>query len=193
MPKTFKQSLVDLLQPMLYDDVNQDSSLDTYLGGLSDPLFQVVDDWASDTDDGKPGYSILIDINRCPDYALPWLAQFVGAKLTVGLPPDQQREQIRGLGNWKRGTVAAMQAAPLPYLTGSQTVVIHERDTSPYHFLVYTLSSETPDQNKVLQALLSQKPAGLQMQYIVYAGQHAFTADQSTVRGTPADTLRFAL
>jgi len=191
MPQPFKQSLKDLLQPMFYADANYYNSLDTYIGGLSDPLFQIVDDWASDTDDGKPGYSILIDIDRCPDNALPWLAQFVGAKLTVGLSPAQQREQIRGLGNWKRGTVAAMQAAALPYLTGSQTVVIHERDTSPYHFLVYTLSAETPDQNKVLQALLSQKPAGLQMQYVVYAGQHAFTTDQSTVRG--GDVLRFAL
>src|SRR5215831_2620003 len=113
MPKTFKQSLVDLLQPMLYSDAQQSNSLDTYLGSLSDPLFQTVDDWASDSDDGKPGYSILLDVNRCPDNALPWLAQFVGAKLTVGLSAAQQREQLIGLGNWKRGTVAALQAAPL--------------------------------------------------------------------------------
>lgn len=191
MPATFKQSLYDLLQPMFYAEVQTNNSLQNYLGGLSDPLFQEVDDWASDTDDGKPGYSILIDIDRTPDKALPWLAQFVGAKLTVGLNPAQQREQIKGLGNWKRGTVAAMQAAALPYLTGTQTVVVHERDTSAYHFLVYTLTSETPDQNKVLQALLSQKPAGLQMQYVVYSGQAAFTVDRSTVRG--GDVLRFAL
>jgi hypothetical protein len=191
MPETFKQSLVDLLEPMFYADLQNNNSLNIYLSGLSDPLFQDVEDWASDTDDGKPGYSILIDITRTPDEALPWLAQFVGAKLTVGLSPDQQRQQIIGLGNWKRGTVAALQAAPLQYLTGTQTVVVHERDTSPYHFLVYTLASETPNSAAVLAALLANKPAGLQMTYTVYSGQHAWTVRGSTMRG--ADVLRFSL
>lgn len=191
MPKTFKQSLVELLQPMFYSDPLYGNSLDTYLGGLSDPLFQIVEDWASDGNNGEPGYSILIDITRCPDYALPWLGQFVGIRVTTGLPADKQRQQIVGLGTWKRGTVAALKAAPLPFLTGTQTVIVKERDTDPYHILVYTLTSETTSASSVLAALLAQKPAGIQMTYITYAGQHAWTVRQSTMRGI--DALRFPI
>jgi len=191
MPQSFKQSLWDLLQPMFYADAQNGNSLHIYLGGLSDPIFQLVDDWASDTDDGDPGYSLLVDATRVPDVAIPWLGQFVGIRVTTGLTAAQQKEQLVGLGNWKRGTVAALKAAPQPLLTGTQTVIVKERDTSPYHLLVYTLAAETPDQNAVLAALLSQKPAGLVMQYIVYANQKSFTVRQSTVRGI--DQLRFPI
>jgi len=193
MAKTFKQSLIDLLAPMFYSDTQYSNSLDTYVGSLSDPLFQVVDDWASDGDKGEPGYSILLDVRRCPDNALPWLAQFVGAKLTVGLSAAQQREQLAGLGNWKRGTVAALQAAPLPYLTGTQYVQVKERDTSPYHLQVLVYANENTDPAKVQAALLTQKPAGLVMTFVNFAGQGAFRVRGSTLRGSPADALRLVI
>jgi hypothetical protein len=193
MPESFSDSLRDLLQPMFYDDINQSSALSIYLGSLGDPLFQLVEDWASDTDNGEPGYSLLVDANRVPFNNIPWLAQFVGAVIWTTLPEDQARAQLKGLGTWKRGTVAALEAAAAPLLTGSQTVSVKERDTSPYHFQVYTLASETADQNKVLAALLSQKPAGLVMNYFMYAGQKAVTLKSSALRGSPADVLRLAI
>lgn len=178
---------------MFYADSSNGNSLAAYLGGLSDPLFQIVDDWASDTDDGKPGYSILIDVTRCPDNALPWLAQFVGAKLTVGLSAAQQREQLIGLGNWKRGTVAALQAAPLPFLTGTQYVQVKERDTNAYHLQVLVYANEVTDINKVQAALLTQKPAGLVMTLVNFSGQGAFRVRGSALRGTPPDALRLVI
>ena len=145
MPETFTESLLKLLQPMLYDEPNQGYALTTYLSSLG-MNFEIIEDWARDSDDGKIGYSILVDATRVPDYAITWLGQFVGIQITQGLPANMQREQLIGLGNWKRGTVAALQAAPLPFLTGSQTVIVKERDTSPYHFEVLTYGSETTDQ-----------------------------------------------
>lgn len=193
MPESFTDTLTGLLQPMLYDEVNQDYALTTYLSSLG-MEFEIIEDWARDSDDGKIGYSILVDANRVPGYAIPWLAQFVGVTITQGLSSDQQREQLLGLGNWKRGTVAALQAAPLPLLTGSQTVIIKERDTSPYHFQVMTYANETPDSTKVLAALMTQKPAALIMNYVVFSGQKAFAVrGGSALRGTPPDTLRLVI
>src|SRR6516162_6285412 len=190
---TFKQALINLLQPMFYADAQENNALTTYLSALGDQLFQLVQDWSSDTDDvpPKPGYSILVDATRVPDVAIPWLAQFVGSDVTINSPPSQQRTQLTGLGTWKRGTVAALQAAPVPYLTGSQTVIVKERDTGPYHFEVMTYADETPNQAAALAALLTQKPAGLVMNYVVYSGQKAFQVrGGSALRGTPPDTLR---
>jgi hypothetical protein len=192
MPETLTQTLIDLLQPMLYGEVPHNYALTKYLGGLGIE-FEIIEQWARDTDDGKIGYSILVDANRVPGYAIPWLAQFVGVSITQGLSVTQQREQLLGLGNWKRGTVAALQAAPLPLLTGSQTVQVKERDTSPYHFQVLTYASETPDSSKVLAALLAQKPAGLVMTYVVFSGQKAFGVRGSALRGTPPDCLRLVI
>ncbi|HEX8762925.1 MAG TPA: hypothetical protein VF733_04170 [Candidatus Saccharimonadales bacterium] len=191
MPEPFKQSLIDLLEPMFYADAQNGNSLNIYLSSIGDELFQFVEDWASDTDAGQPGYSLLVDITRSPDIGLPWLAQFVGAIVTSGATPAVQRQQVQSLSAWGRGTVAALQAAPLPWLTGTQTVVIKERDTSPYHLEVYTLASETTNATAVQNALLAQKPAGLQMTYINYAGQAAWTVRGSTMRGL--DAVRFAL
>lgn len=149
----------------------------TYVEGLAVP-FQLVEDWASDTDDGETGWSLLVDVDRCPVEALPWLGQFVGVKVDTSLTEADQRQQIHDLANLRRGTIGALTSAPAPYLTGSKTVIFRERyDTantlvdSPGHLTVITYTSETPDSAKVLAALLAQKPAGLILHYNVNAGQ----------------------
>src|SRR5215471_15924936 len=185
MAGSFAQQLMALLQPMRYGD---STPIDTYLTGIGDQLFQLVEDWASDTPDGKPGYSLLVDATRVPDIAIPWLGQFVGVQIVVGQSPAVQRAQLTGLANWKRGSVDALQAAPLPWLTGTQTVIIKERDTSPYHLTVETLASETTDATAVQNALMAQKPAGLQLTYINFSGQKAFTMKNSTLKG--GDSLK---
>jgi hypothetical protein len=61
-------------------------------------------------------------------------------------------------------------------LTGTQTVNLIERDSSPYHFNIATYGDETPDQNLVLLAILDNKPAGLQFTYSIIGGSPS-TAD----------------
>lgn len=124
--------------------------LTTYITGIAQP-FELVEEWASDTDDDI-GWSLLLDIDRAPDEALPWLAQIVGMTLDTSLSVADQRIQIHQANNWKRGTPGAIQAAPLPYLTGSKTVILRERfdGTSvdaPYYMQVATLASETPPED----------------------------------------------
>jgi hypothetical protein len=171
--ETFAQAILDKLAPMLYDPATD--PLTTYITGISDP-FELIQDWASNTDAGEVGWSLLVDVMRCPDEALPWLAQLVGVRLTPGISSMDQRLQIEGLANWKRGTPAAMAAAPGPYLTGTKTVIFRERydgtaNDAPYYLEVATLDTETASPATVEAAIRAQKPAGIILDYEVITGQ----------------------
>lgn len=58
-----------------------------------------------------PGWSQLLDINRCPQYALPWLAQFVGVELNPNWTATQSRTAIGERVNFQRGTVVNITRA----------------------------------------------------------------------------------
>lgn len=176
---SFAADLYARLAPMAFDEANQNYSLANYLGGVGQ-MFQVVEDYGRDQlVNGKyaPGWSQLMDINRCPSSALGWLAQFVGVRLQTGLSDAAQRARIQGTDGWKRGSVGALIAAAQQYLTGSQTVLIRERDPAAcalqpaYGLTIITRTSETPDSAAVLKALLLQKPGGIILVYTVLAGQ----------------------
>lgn len=175
MPDSFAQAVLDALAPMLYAEADTDNALTVFTEGICIP-FQLVEDWASDTDEDV-GWSLLLDIDRCPDEALPWLGQIVGISNLGSLPTaDDQREQIRNLVNWKRGTVSAMSSAPLPYLTGSKTVLFRERfdgsgNDAPYDIQVITYAAETTDAVMTEAAIKAQKPGGDRLVYVNAAGQ----------------------
>jgi hypothetical protein len=150
-------------------DGDQDFALSEYVSAMGD-MFQQVDTLASATNAG-PGWSQIMDINRCPSYGLGWLAQFVGVTLDPALDDASQRSRIRSTDGWNRGSPNAMIAAAQQYLTGTKYVILRERNGSPYHITVVTKLSETPNSLAVLNALLAQKPAGLTLTLAVEAGQ----------------------
>lgn len=169
----FAQDVLDALLPMLYADVAPDTPLTDYVTGLSQP-FELVEEWASDTDT-QVGWSLLLDVDRCPLEALPWLAQLVGLRLNTALSEADQRQQLHDVSNWKRGTPGAIIGAPKPYLTGTQSVVLRERydgsgNDAPYDFEVITVASETTDEDAVLAALTAQKPGGDRLTYVNASG-----------------------
>jgi len=117
--------------------------LQDYLSGLGrmlDPVELLV----RDSSEGV-GWSVIVDVDRCPNQYLDWLAQWVGVVIPQGLTTEQRRERVKSTDGWSRGSVQAIKSAPLPYLSGSRTVILSERDSSPYHFTVATLKSETPE------------------------------------------------
>jgi hypothetical protein len=61
---------------------------------------------------GAPGWSQAIDIRRCPEYALPWLGQFVGAGLpqSNSLTYEQALNKIETRSGFQRATVASIVA-----------------------------------------------------------------------------------
>lgn len=84
----------------------------------------------------KPGWSQVLDINRAPTSALPWLGQFVGVRFDSTLRDDQQRYVIVQERGFKRGTVGAILAAANQFVRLGATASIAERDTSPYHLTI---------------------------------------------------------
>lgn len=129
---------------------------------LADPLedfWEVAHDWG-----------LMFDPDLAPASILAWMAQFVGARYPGDATEDQIRTAIRVHENWQRGRPAAIKAALAAELTGTKTIIFSERSGGAYRLQIRTLTSETPSIERARQAILSQKPAGLVLDYDVQAG-----------------------
>lgn len=168
-PEAFAERLYGMLAPLAQRDPLAGWSLLIYVNAIG-AMFELVEDWVRDTPAGV-GWSLLLDLNRCPPEALPWLAQFVGVRLLPDSTPEEQRARIASTDGWARGTPASMRGAAVATLTGRQRVIFRERYGDPYALDVFTYTAETPDPAATLAALLSQKPAGIVMTYEAQDGQ----------------------
>jgi len=167
------QELYDALLPLAYDDARYDDALWKYCCSIAG-MIQDIEDLSRDRHiegDHVAGWGGLVDLNLTPDYALPWLGQFVGVLPIAGVEAEANRDRISAKVGFSRGSPEAMRAAAQVYLLGNKTVNLYERDTSPYHMTVYTYVAETVSEDLVLAALMSQKPAGIILDYQVIYGQ----------------------
>lgn len=162
----------------------QSDDLEIYVTALG-KMFEYMADLMESGPNGEIGWSALIDIARTPPEALSWLAQFVGVTTVPTLSDAAQRNYILSKPGWKRGSPEGMRIAIQPFLTGEKRVIIAERDTSPYHFSVFTFVNETPNASLVTQAILTQKPAGLFYTYTTTTGgDYAYVAAQYATYAT---------
>jgi Phage tail protein (Tail_P2_I) len=175
-PASFAARLYDALAPLAIVDDENEWALLVYCNALG-AMFQPIEDLVRDSPEG-PGWSALLDLDRCPDDALAWLAQFVGVRLLAGSTPDADRARIASTDGFRRGTVAAMIGAARATLTGAGVVVLRERDHDPadtpayaYYLTVITYADETPDPAATARALGAQKPGGLVLDYRTATGQ----------------------
>lgn len=150
--------------------------LETYLrawAGMADELELYIADMF-DEDTGEPtyeGWTILFDPDRCPAPALPYLAQYVGEILPVGIPEPQAREWIKDAPKQLRGTPYAIFRAAQRRLTGTRLVSMLERDGTVDTLQVVTYTDQTPNPNGTRQDLLDVVAADVILDYIVQAGQ----------------------
>jgi hypothetical protein len=111
-------------------DKDDSGELLAWIAGIGE-MMQVIDSVAADQvmPDGSvaPGWSQVLDIDRCPTYALPWLGQFVGARIPTGLRDDQMRWMILNSPGWGRGAVDSIAAAANLFLRSGFTATITER------------------------------------------------------------------
>lgn len=128
---------------------------------------------------GKPylGWGSLLDVDAAPEWALPWLAQFVGVQTIQDLDGVTQRLRIKGVAGFHRGTPASIIEAARQYLTGTRNVELYEREGSPWVFRLRTYVTETPDPAKVQAAVEAIKPAGV---VFIYELQEGIEVDDLT-------------
>lgn len=146
-----------------------------YCEAIAGRLLQPLEDIIRDQD-GAPGWSQILDVDRAPEEWLPWLGQLVGVRMPDGLPAAQWRSRVKATDGFRRGSPEAIRAAARQHLIGpdgtgdSATVYLVERNGHPYRLAVVTLTPETPDPAKMQAAVKEQKPAGLTITFATVTG-----------------------
>ncbi len=139
---------------------------------------QVIRDVTFDDDSGI-GWSVLFDIDRCPDWALDWLGQFVGVRIPRTLTTEADRRAwVKDAAGWRRGRVSTLEAAVSTTLTGDRRVVVRSRfdPASPNtdaagHIQIKTYTSQTPDPVVTERMAMQHVRGGLIGHYTTVDGQ----------------------
>ena len=154
------ERLRERTQPLAPDDVKYDWAHAKLCEGMMLPFAQLAE--LVDPPDPYVPWEPLFNVDICPGWALPWLGQLVGVRVVTSLSEDDQRNMIKSLGAFARGSPDAIRAAAGFGLTGTKLVLLRERDNGDAYLLeVVTLVEETPDPALVHQLILSQKPGGI--------------------------------
>jgi hypothetical protein len=100
------------------------------------------------------------------------LGQLAATRAPGDLDPAAQAAWIRAHPRWLRGTPAQLILAVRDAIGADATVVLVERDESPWHFTVRVYEDELGDITavQVRDAALPQKPVGLIMHIDVVPG-----------------------
>jgi hypothetical protein len=132
--------------------------------GMMRPWAQVAE--VVDPPDPWPPWSPIFNVDICPDWALPWLAQIVGIILPSSISPTDARTVMKALSNMARGGPDAIKTVAGLFLTGSKSMFFRERDGGDAYVLeIVSLNNETPDPSAVRRAILTQKPGGIVLNY----------------------------
>lgn len=111
-------------------------------------------------DDIGSGWRRLLDPDRCPSWALNWLAQHAGLdRFPPDLSDQQKRDLIRDAPRLRRGTAPMIRAAAAAFLTGTKTVIFVQRHGGSRQYTTAVRADEAPDQQRVVDELTIQKPA----------------------------------
>ncbi|HEU5046077.1 MAG TPA: hypothetical protein VFT75_18300 [Nocardioidaceae bacterium] len=155
------QELYDALPPKWTELDGENGWPLAYLcDALTAPGMQHLADYGLDLPDGTPGWTQLFNLNAITARQAQFLGQFVGVQVPAGLTGAEARALIASRPGYARGRPATIVAAVQTLLTGGRTVVLTERDTSPYHHHLQTWASETPDPAAVAAIIAEVKPAG---------------------------------
>lgn len=165
------------LRPLADDDRNQGWTL-LHICEAAGRMWQAVHDLTRYDDQGRPGWSALLDLERCPGQSdeidgLPFLGQIAGVRRIAHLPDDERRAAIREREGYHRGRPAAIVSYAMRFTDGTPgAVVIRERYDpalglgvdAPYHGRVRIKRSRLLpglDEAEISARILARIPAGL--------------------------------
>jgi hypothetical protein len=156
----------DALAPYTRADAAHGYALGTFLMALTLGAEDIATLVRDDPETGAVGWSAIVDADRAPEWALPWLAALVGVRDDAALTEAERRDRIKTRAGQQRGTLKAITDAPKPFLTGTKTVTVTERvGGNAWQLAVSTLAAETPDPDRVEAAIRAEKPAGIVLTY----------------------------
>jgi hypothetical protein len=167
----FGERLRERTQPLALDDESYGFAHAYLSEALSRPYLEVQEIF--DPEGDVPPVAPLLDIDLCPDWALPWLAQLIGAAIPVGMPPETARELIRNVAGFPSRHSGGDHGQPrVSFSRVAKTVFFNERFANDaYRLGIVTLAAETPNPAQVQAAILAQKPGGIVLSYSAIAGQ----------------------
>lgn len=129
---SFAEQLIEAMEPWNTGPViNGSTDAERFQRARAAP-FEPVTILASEVgSDGEPGYlpawGVLLAVELCPGYALPWLAQFVGVTIPQGATEAEARALIRAKAGFARGTLGAIKAELIRTLPEGARFIILER------------------------------------------------------------------
>lgn len=149
-----------------------DAQYDYAFGNLCEAIMHMYADLASlvDPEEDVP-WVPLFDIDQCPEFALPWLAQVVGVVLPASVTGEAARDYIRDLSFEQVGKPDTIIKVIQAQLVGNKSVQIYERTGgNAYALEIVTATSDTPDVAAVQAAIAATVPAGIIVTYQSVAG-----------------------
>jgi hypothetical protein len=181
-------------------------------------MFDQVEDITTLRPDDLSGWADMVDVNRARVDWLEYVGMLVGVRLQTTTDiysgagpqlgeggdlalttPDQQRDWIRQRRRQARARPAALIQEVQYTLTGRQLVLLRERVNTPWHWVIITVSSETPDPASTEFVILSHKPAPDTFEHLTIETMLWFRVNElydsyATVRSTYASyqDLNFA-
>lgn len=158
------------------------------------------------------GWSQVLDIDRCPEYALPWLAQFIGIRPESfnGITLDKKKDKIRNRSAFQRGTKEVIKSAltaeinfKLQYVTTSppiqedQIVIMEQTGLTKINFLGNTVASNAtitgiPDTSQLSVGMYIYGGSFPGNSRIASKTSSSITIDTSTGTHTPVSTINGA-
>lgn len=137
------QEVYDALGPWREEDPAHGYQLMLYVDAHAREL-QPLEDLVRVSDDG-PGWSLLLDVDRCPVEYLDHLGQYVGTVTEPQQTDAEKRAIIKTVPGWARGRPATLKAIVAASLTGTRMVTFLERfGGDAYALRVRTYAAETP-------------------------------------------------
>lgn len=145
---------------------------------------------------GQAGWTVALDPDNAPSFALPWLSQFVGVQLVPEMDDAQRRAEIKHPTSWKRGQPESIQIAARrtlkPVVDGEELfVIMRPRTPEVGRLYVRTLLSQTPEPDRTARVLRDSVPAWDVIDYAAIEGEtfSDLTASKYTTFGAEKAAL----
>lgn len=125
-----------------------------------------------DPDTSVTGTCELVNADACPRPYLGWLGWLVGIDVSQIADPFVRIAVGNAAATQRRGSKGSIRDVVQRTLTGSKSCRVYWNlsGSDPYLISVITITSQTPDETGSLEAAITEKPAGLDLELQVVTG-----------------------